>query len=178
MIRSRKKWSESAILKILSPVRLPFRHTGFVDFQQPEQSAGPILDVANALSGRENMPANEIPRKSTSNRYHNKPGSRKRRVRGGSRLSVRLTPADDLAWSELTFGPATGRVPAHRDWPAMNAPASPFATKPFLSSEPSTWMLKWIYTGKKNNPFPDCLSHTGKVTVTSVSVGSLMTDLD
>jgi len=28
VIRSREKWSESAILKILSPVRLPFRHTG------------------------------------------------------------------------------------------------------------------------------------------------------
>jgi hypothetical protein len=104
------------------------------------------------LSGRENMPANEMPRKSTPNRYHNQAGSRKRRVRGGSRLSVRLTPADDLAWSELTYGPATGRAPAHRDWPAMNAPASSLATKSFLSSATSTWMLKWIYTGKKKQP--------------------------
>jgi hypothetical protein len=31
--RSREKWSESAILKILSPVRLPFRHTGNIDLQ-------------------------------------------------------------------------------------------------------------------------------------------------
>jgi hypothetical protein len=31
VIRSRKKWSESAILKILSPVRLPFRHAGNVN---------------------------------------------------------------------------------------------------------------------------------------------------
>jgi hypothetical protein len=30
--RSREKWSEIAILKILSPVRLPFRHTGCLDF--------------------------------------------------------------------------------------------------------------------------------------------------
>jgi hypothetical protein len=34
---SREKWSESAILKILSPVRLPFRHTGIIYLQRLEQ---------------------------------------------------------------------------------------------------------------------------------------------
>jgi hypothetical protein len=34
--RSRKKWPESAILKILSPVRLPFRHTGYRSFPNIE----------------------------------------------------------------------------------------------------------------------------------------------
>ncbi len=38
MRRSREKWSESAILKILSPVRLPFRHTGGPEFVKSSEA--------------------------------------------------------------------------------------------------------------------------------------------
>jgi len=53
--RSREKWSESAILKILSPVRLPFRHTGKVleDMMEPVISKSTLGFLAENTRSRQ-----------------------------------------------------------------------------------------------------------------------------